>query len=106
MMNVFIFRDRQGRIINLISNEADGAFAAYHQDTLVGTLELDCLDGVLIDVAVSPHYRKSGIAHTMIARAHDELGRPLGIRRLSASDGAFSGLVRHLTHEGLVELLA
>jgi ribosomal protein S18 acetylase RimI-like enzyme len=105
MMNVFIFRDRQGRVINLLLNDNDGAVAAYHKDTLVGTLELDCLDGVLLDIAVSPHYRKSGIAHTMIARVHDDLGRPLGVRRPNSADAAFSGLVQNLTHEGLVKLL-
>lgn len=110
-MHTYIFRDRCGRVIHVETDDDGEAAVAYHRAEPVARLSIehsgssDEQSATLIDLFVDPPYRRSGIAHTLVACAREETGNPIHVRRQMASQNeAFSTLCRCLECEGLLVL--
>lgn len=114
-MHVVVFRDRCERVIRIVFDDARASATAYRDDEAIGELDLDddCRDeGIarsptLARLYVEPAYRRSGIAHTLLAYASREFGRPIRIdtgARAWPDSPAWATLCRCLEYEGLVEV--
>ncbi|MDR0242575.1 MAG: GNAT family N-acetyltransferase [Burkholderia sp.] len=112
-MHVVVFRDRFERVIRIVFDDARATAVAYRDDAAIGELGIDD-DGGRGDAArspslthlyVEPAYRRSGIAHTLLAYASREFGRPICIdtgAREWPDSPAWATLCRCLEYEGLV----
>ncbi|AXF23856.1 N-acetyltransferase [Burkholderia pyrrocinia] len=108
-MHVVMFRDRCARVIRIVFDDAHASAVAYRDDEAIGELRLDHGDGArspaLARLYVEPAYRRSGIAHTLLACASREFGRPIRIdadARAWPDSPAWATLCRCLEYEGLV----
>ncbi|CAB3750431.1 GNAT family acetyltransferase [Burkholderia sp. MSh2] len=109
-MHVVVFRDRCERVIRIVFDDARATAVAYRDDVAIGELGLDDGDGMgpapsLARLYVEPAYRRSGIAHTLLACASREFGRPIRIdsgARAWPDSPAWATLCRCLEYEGLV----
>jgi GNAT superfamily N-acetyltransferase len=113
-MHVVVFRDRCARIIRIVFDETCMHAVAHRGDEAVGELSLyaggmaeDTLDSetpvMLAGLYVKPAYRRAGIAHTLLACACRELGRPIRIDPKAWPDStACATLRRCLAIEGIV----
>lgn len=112
-MRVFVFRDRCGRVIRIISDESGMCSIAHHGDEAVGELHIDSDDPLdrqapvtLTRLYVEPAYRCAGIAHTLLSSAYRELGQPIFITLKALPDSpAWATLCRCLALEGVVVVL-
>lgn len=108
-MHVVVFKDRCGRVIRILFDDTGTQALAYRDDEMVGELRVD-MDGgstytsaTLVDLYVAPAYRRSGIAHTLLAYTSRELGQPIHVDRLMWPDSpACESLYRCLLHEGII----
>ncbi|AYQ43071.1 GNAT family acetyltransferase [Burkholderia aenigmatica] len=110
-MHVVVFRDRCERVIRIVFDDAGATAVAYRDDDAIGALDIDD-DGdgeerspSLTRLYVEPAYRRSGIAHTLLACASREFGRPIRIdagAREWPDTPAWSTLCRCLEYEGLI----
>ncbi|CAB3964201.1 MULTISPECIES: GNAT family N-acetyltransferase [Burkholderia] len=110
-MHVVVFRDRCERVIRIVFDDAGATAVAYRDDDAIGALDIDD-DGdgegrspSLTRLYVEPAYRRSGIAHTLLACASREFGRPIRIdagAREWPDTPAWSTLCRCLEYEGVV----
>ncbi|WP_322089696.1 GNAT family N-acetyltransferase [Burkholderia sp. BCC1999] len=109
-MHVVVFRDRCARVIRIVFDDARATAIAYRNDEAIGELGIDD-DGdaarspSLTRLFVEPAYRRSGIAHTLLACASREFGRPIRIdtgARAWPDSPAWATLCRCLEYEGLV----
>ncbi|WP_107314363.1 GNAT family N-acetyltransferase [Burkholderia metallica] len=114
-MHVVVFRDRCGRVIRIVFDDARATAIAYRDDEAIGELGIDD-DGSgddggaarspsLARLYVEPAYRRSGIAHTLLACVSREFGRPIRIdtdAREWPDSPAWETLCRCLEYEGLV----
>jgi hypothetical protein len=113
-MHVVVFRDRCARVIRIVFDETCMRAVAHQGDESVGEL---CLDAggtaedagdretpvMLAGLYVEPAYRRAGIAHTLLACACRELGRPIHIDPKAWPDSpAWAMLCRCLAIEGIV----
>lgn len=110
-MHTYIFKDRCGRVIHVETDDDGEAAVAYHHAEPVARLSVTCSEGsddssaTLIDLFVEPPYRRSGIAHTLVAYVREETGNPIRVRRQMANQNeAFGTLCRCLECEGLLFL--
>ncbi|NTY39054.1 GNAT family N-acetyltransferase [Burkholderia diffusa] len=119
-MHVVVFRDRCERVIRIVFDDARATAVAYRDDEAIGELGIDDGrgdergEGSKADAArspsltrlyVEPAYRRSGIAHTLLACASREFGRPIRIdsrAREWPDSPAWATLCRCLEYEGLV----
>ncbi|WP_175870231.1 GNAT family N-acetyltransferase [Burkholderia sp. BCC0397] len=109
-MHVVVFRDRCARVIRIVFDDARVTAVAYRDDEAIGELGIDD-DGdavrtpSLARLYVEPAYRRSGIAHTLLACASREFGRPIRIdtaAREWPDSPTWATLCRCLEYEGLV----
>ncbi|CAH2771870.1 MAG: hypothetical protein CBARDCOR_2009 [uncultured Caballeronia sp.] len=108
-MRVLVFKDRCNRLIRIGLDDEGMHATAFHCDQQVGELRFDSdihantTSATLLDIKVESAYRRSGIAHTLLAFACREMGQPVGVapdpRPLSP---AFETLCHHLMLEGLL----
>lgn len=114
-MHVVVFRDRCERVIRIVFDDARASATAYRDDEAIGELGIDDASGnegiarspTLARLYVEPAYRRSGIAHTLLACASREFGRPIRIdtdARAWPDSPAWATLCRCLEYEGLVEV--
>ncbi|WP_175689466.1 GNAT family N-acetyltransferase [Burkholderia anthina] len=109
-MHVVVFRDRCGRVIRIVFDDACATAHAYRDDEPIGELGIDDEGGAvpaptLVRLYVEPAYRRSGIAHTLLACASRAFGRPIRIdagARAWPDSPAWTTLCRCLEYEGLV----
>lgn len=109
-MHMFVFKDRCGRVIRIISDDSWTCLVAHHGDEVVGQLRIDSNDRLdwhapitLMDIYVEPAYRCAGIAHTLLSSARRELGRPIFIASKALPDSpAWATLCRCLVLEGVL----
>lgn len=110
-MHVVVFRDRCERVIRIVFDDAGKTFVAYRDGDAIGELDIDDAGGgdgrspSLMRLYVEPVYRRSGIAHTLLACAAREFGQPIRIdagARAWPATPAWSTLCRCLEYEGLV----
>ena len=108
-MRVLVFKDRCNRVIQIGLNDEGTCATAFHCDQQVGELRLESHDhgnaasATLLDLNVEPAYRRSGIAHTLLAFTCCGSGQPIGVDPdMLSSSPAFQTLFRHLTLEGLL----
>ncbi|WP_028213973.1 GNAT family N-acetyltransferase [Paraburkholderia mimosarum] len=108
-MHTYIFKDRCGRVIHVETDDEGETAVAFHHAEPVGRLSVSHddragpLSAFLVELFVEPPYRRSGIAHTLVANARDAAGSPIRVRRQMASQNeAFSTLCRCLEREGLL----
>ena len=109
-MHVVVFRDRCERVIRIVLDDARATAVAYRDDEAIGELGIDDGRGgavrspSLTRLYVEPAYRRSGIAHTLLAYASREFGRPIRIdaRAREWPDTPGATLCRCLEYEGLV----
>jgi len=108
-MRVLVFKDRCNRVIQIGLNDEGTCATAFHCDQQVGELHLgsdnhgNAASTTLLDLKVEPAYRRSGIAHTLLAFACCEMGLPVGVDPdMCSSSPAFDTLCRHLILEGLL----
>ncbi|CAB3746725.1 GNAT family N-acetyltransferase [Burkholderia puraquae] len=109
-MHVVVFRDRCERVIRIEFDDARATAVAYRDDEAIGALCIDDGGGAarspsLTRLYVEPAYRRSGIAHTLLACASREFGRPIRIdagAREWPDTPAWATLCRCLEYEGLV----
>lgn len=108
-MHVFVFKDRCGRVIRIMSDDSWMCSVAHHRDEVVGELHIDSNDPLdrhtpitLTRLYVEPAYRCAGIAHTLLSSARRELGRPIFIASKTLSDSPeWATLCRCLALEGV-----
>ncbi|MBN3781552.1 GNAT family N-acetyltransferase [Burkholderia sp. Ac-20345] len=110
-MQVVVFRDRCERVIRIEFDDVRATAVAYRDDEAIGELGIDD-DGrgavrspSLTRLYVEPAYRRSGIAHTLLACVSREFGRPIRIdarAREWPDTPAWATLCRCLEYEGLV----
>ncbi|RZF26512.1 N-acetyltransferase [Paraburkholderia sp. UYCP14C] len=110
-MHTYIFKDRCGRVIHVETDDEGENSVAYHHAEPVGRLSIshdDCSgasSAVLLELFVEPSYRRSGIAHTLVAYACEAAGSPIRVRpQMASQSDAFSTLCRCLECEGLLLL--
>ncbi|MCA7999720.1 GNAT family N-acetyltransferase [Burkholderia metallica] len=113
-MHVVVFRDRCERVIRIVFDDARATAIAYRDDEAIGELGIDDVDDAdggaarspsLARLYVEPAYRRSGIAHTLLACVSREFGRPIRIdtdARAWPDTPAWATLCRCLEYEGLV----
>ncbi|HEM7880024.1 GNAT family N-acetyltransferase [Burkholderia contaminans] len=110
-MHVVMFRDRCERVIRIVFDDARATAVAYRDDEAIGELGIDDDGGgavrspSLTRLYVEPAYRRSGIAHTLLACVSREFGRPIRIdtdAREWPDTPAWATLCRCLEYEGLV----
>ena len=108
-MHVIVFKDRCDRVIRIAFEEGCTRAVAYHHDEPVGELRIGIDDdsanavATLLNVYVEPAYRRSGIAHTLLAYASREIGQPIRVDLHGSPDSfAFETLCRCLASEGIV----
>ena len=108
-MRVLVFKDRSNRVIQIGLDDEGTRATAFHRDQQVGELRLDrdahanAISATLLDLKVEPAYRRSGIAHTLLAFACREMGRPVSVNPGTCpSSPAFETLCRHLMLEGVL----
>ncbi|MDR8727334.1 GNAT family N-acetyltransferase [Burkholderia pseudomultivorans] len=106
-MHVFVFRDRCERVIRIVFDDAHATAVAYRNDAAIGELNIDDRAPLpmLARLYVEPAYRRSGIAHTLLACASRAFGQPIRIdaaARAWPDSPAWATLCRCLAHEGLV----
>ena len=108
-MRVLVFKDRCNRVIQIGLDDEGTCAMAFHRDQQVGELRLDSdfhantTSAVLLDLKVDPAYRRSGIAHTLLAFACREMGGPVSVDPDTCpSSPAFKTLRRHLVLEGVL----
>jgi len=108
-MRVLVFKDRCNRVIQIGLDDEGTCATAFHCDQQVGELRFEsdnhanAASATLLDLKVEPAYRRSGIAHTLLAFACCEMGRPVGVDlEMFASSPAFDTFCRHLILEGLL----
>ncbi|MCO5399085.1 GNAT family N-acetyltransferase [Ralstonia soli] len=109
-MHMFVFKDRCGRVIRILSDDRWMCSVAHHGDEVVGQLRIDSDDSVnchtavkLTHLYVDPAYRCAGIAHTLLSSARRELGQPILIASKTLSDSpAWATLCRCLVLEGVL----
>ncbi len=110
-MHVVVFRDRCERVIRIVFDDARATAVAYRGDEAIGALDLDDDGGdavrspSLTRLYVEPAYRRSGIAHTLLACASREFGQPIRIdagAREWPDTPAWSTLCCCLEYEGLI----
>lgn len=109
-MHMFVFKDRCGRVIRILSDDSWRCSVAHHGDEVVGQLRidssgpLDCHAPItLTNLYVEPAYRCAGIAHTLLSSARRELGRPILITsKTLPHSSAWATLCRCLALEGVL----
>ncbi|WP_153098811.1 GNAT family N-acetyltransferase [Paraburkholderia hayleyella] len=108
-MQVYVFKDRSGRVIRVVFDTESLCALAYRDDEIVGVLRVEN-DAVgaqtsvrLLSVYVEPAYRRCGIAHTLLAYVCRETGQSIEIAPVMASQSlAFAHLCRCLMQEGVI----
>jgi GNAT superfamily N-acetyltransferase len=110
-MHVVVFKDRCNRVIQIELDVDCTRAVAYHQGEPVGELSIDIdaseADGcpLLTTLFVEPAYRRSGIAHTLLNCASQQIGHPIRVDRSALhSSPPFESLCRCLAPEGTVIL--
>jgi hypothetical protein len=108
-MHVTVFKDRCDRVIQIVFDEDCTRAVAYHHDEPVGELRISIDDdssnavATLMNVCVEPAYRRSGIAHTLLAYASREIGQPIRVDLPASPDSfAFETLFRCLSSDGIL----
>ncbi|PRE57159.1 GNAT family N-acetyltransferase [Burkholderia multivorans] len=106
-MHVVVFRDRCARVIRIVFDDAQAVAVAYRDDEAVGELSVDdsARAPLLVRLYVEPAYRRSGIAHTLLAHVSRVLGAPIRIdahTHARPDSPAWTTLCRCLAYEGLV----
>jgi GNAT superfamily N-acetyltransferase len=109
-MHAYLFKDRSARAITIEFDGHNGRAVAWHRDQPVGWIRFEpdasALAGAratLVDLFVEPAFRRSGIAHTLLARLYEEVNGPIEVDASSGAQGAeFSSLCRNLVCEGLI----
>jgi hypothetical protein len=108
-MRVVVFKDRCNRVIQIELDDEGTRATAFHRDQQVGELRIgsgnytNAASATLLDLNVEPAYRRSGIAHTLLAFACREIGQPVAVDPdIFSSSPAFETLCRHLILEGLL----
>ncbi|MCO8590863.1 GNAT family N-acetyltransferase [Burkholderia multivorans] len=106
-MHVVVFKDRCARVIRIVFDDARAVAVAYRDDEAVGELSVDdsARAPLLVRLYVEPAYRRSGIAHTLLAHVSRVLGEPIRIdarTRATTDSPEWATLCRCLAHEGLV----
>ncbi|GAB7524226.1 N-acetyltransferase family protein [Paraburkholderia sp. 2C] len=121
-MHIYMFKDRSARAITIEFDERRGRAVARHRDQPVGWVHFEPATSTpggaratLVDLFVEPAYRRSGIAHTLLAHLSQEMDGPIevdvasstggtrGTRGTRGAQGAeFSALCSHLACEGLI----
>lgn len=110
-VQVFLFKDRCERVIRIVSDDTYTDAFAWREDQPVGELHVAVdtysarKSAALVSIYVEPAYRRSGIAHTLLAYVSRQLGEPIRVERFeSAGSPAFETLCRCLAHEGTLTL--
>jgi len=108
-MRVLVFKDRNNRVIRIVLDDEGTRATAFHHDQQIGELRLEsdahgnAASATLLDLNVEPAYRRSGIAHTLLAFGCREMGRPISVDPDTfPSSLAFETLCRHLILEGIL----
>jgi GNAT superfamily N-acetyltransferase len=109
-MHAYLFKDRCARAITIELDECNGRAVAWHRDQTVGWVrfELDVsspagVRATLVDLFVEPAFRRSGIAHTLLAHLCEEMDGPIEVDASSSAQAAeFSALCTNLACEGLI----
>jgi GNAT superfamily N-acetyltransferase len=108
-MRALVFKDRCDRVIRIVFDDECTHAVAYHHDERIGELRMELDDDAvdtrvtLQDVYVEHAYRRSGIAHTLLAYACREIGQPISVDPSESRDSpAFETLCRCLAREGVV----
>jgi GNAT superfamily N-acetyltransferase len=108
-MRVIVFKDRCNRVIQIAFDEDCTRAVAYHHDEPVGELRIGIDNtsaravATLLNVYVEPAYRRSGIAHTLLAYSCQQIGQPIRVDLPASPDSsAFETLCRCLSTEGIL----
>jgi GNAT superfamily N-acetyltransferase len=109
-MHVYLFKDRSARTIAIELDERTGRALAWHRDQLAGWLDFESVAGTpggaraaLVDLFVEPAFRRSGIAHTLLAHLCAEIDGPIEVDAPAGAHGVeFRSLCRNLACEGLI----
>jgi GNAT superfamily N-acetyltransferase len=112
-MHAFLFKDRSARAITIEFDERHGRAVAWHRDQPVGWVRFEPVASAaagaratLVDLFVEPAFRRSGIAHTLLAHLSQEMDGPIAVdvtKGATDEHGAeFSALCSNLACEGLI----